>query len=102
MDPLITRILKETAAMPHIINFAQLVSDQLFKMKGDQIFNRENPASADDMTRLINDSRNIIAESPLSQEVKELLEKKSDIDLQRTFRDVYLNFLRMDKSLSKA
>lgn len=102
MDPLVTKILKETTAMPQIIDFAQSVSNQLFKMKGDKIFNRENPDSTDDMTRLINDSRNIIAQSALNQEVKKLLEKATDVSLQRIFRDVYLNFLKMDKTLSKA
>jgi len=78
------------------------VANCLFKITGDTIFERENPANSDDMIRLIHDSRNIIAKSDLSQEVKELLKNKSDINLQRTLRDVYLNFLKADKPLSKA
>jgi hypothetical protein len=98
MNPLVIRIIKEDGATLQVISFAKLVSDQKFKMKGDKIFHREDPANADDMTRLINESRKIIAQSSLSQEVKELLAKKSDIDLQRTLRDVYINFLGIDKN----
>jgi hypothetical protein len=97
MNALVTTLTNEAKKTPQIIESAQAVANCLFKITSDIIFARESPASADDMTRLINESRNIIAQSALDPEVKKLLEKKSDIDLQRTFRDVYLSFLRMDK-----
>ncbi|MDP3836666.1 MAG: hypothetical protein Q8Q67_01005 [bacterium] len=96
---MIGMIIKEFGKSFSLIDSAREISNCLFKIKSDEIFDRPSLGNKEILANLLKEGRTKIIESELSKADKITLIELPDECLLRFFRDLYLSVLKLDGHL---